>query len=325
MNRPKIFVTQRLALEPVEVLGAEFDVEVFPHDRPITREELLTHAAMAQAIVPRPADLFDRALLEALPRLEIVANHAVGFDNVDLAAARALGLWVTNTPGVLTAATAELTWALLLALARRVREGEDLVRSGRFGAWTPTLLLGAGLAGHTLGIFGYGRIGQAVARVGQAFGMRVIATSRSPIASDAGVEQVDKAALLARSEVLSIHCPLTPETRHAFSDAEFAAMRSDALLINTARGPVIDEAALVRALEAGRIGGAGLDVYEHEPAVHPRLLARQDVVLLPHLGSATRETRRKMAELALTDAARVLRGERPLHVVVEGRPRPVAT
>ena len=218
---------------------------------------------------------------------------------------------MTNTPDVLTESTADLTFALLLAVARRLREGEALVRGGFFHGWTPTMLLGRELRGATLGILGYGRIGKAVARRAEGFGMRVLSTSR-PGGRGGGVELNE---LLHESDFLTLHAPLNDQTRHLLGTAQLLQMKPGAILINTARGALVDEAALVRALETGHLGGAGLDVYEDEPRVHPGLLNRNDVVLLPHLGSATEATRAQMASLALTDVQRVLRGERPLHPV----------
>ncbi len=301
-----VFIARRLAIDPVEALGAGLEVHVHP-DEALSREELLARVHGASAIVSMLSERIDDELLDLAPQLRIVANHAVGYDNVDVAACTRRGIWVTNTPDVLTESTADLTWALLLAVARRLREGEALVRGGHFHGWTPTLLLGRELRGATLGIFGYGRIGRAVARRAEGFGMRVLFTSRT-----GGVE-LDE--LLRVSDVLSLHAPLGPETRHAIGAAQLLQMKRGAILINTSRGALVDEAALVRALESGHLGGAALDVYEHEPRVHPGLLSRDDVVLLPHLGSATQETRAQMATLALADVQRVLRGERPLHAV----------
>lgn len=299
----RVFVTRRLPLEPRDVLGADADVVVFPEDRPPTRDELFRGAADAEGLVCLLSERVDGTLLDRCPALRVVANVAVGHDNIDLDAVRARGIVATNTPDVLTEATAELTWALILAVARRVIEGDAYVRGGRFTHWSPTLLLGTELSGRTLGIFGRGRIGDAVARRAAAFGMDVVHTSRS--------SGVPFEYLLDRADVLSIHAPLNEETRHAFDDAAFARMRRGAILVNTARGPIVDEAALVRALEAGRLGGAGLDVYEDEPRVHPDLLARDDVVLLPHVGSATTRARRAMARLALENVAAVLAGRPP--------------
>lgn len=283
------------------------EVEVFEEDRPPSREELVERARGAEGLVTLLSERIDAELLDALPSVRVVANVAVGYDNVDLAACAERGVWVTHTPGVLTEATADLAFTLLLAVARRVREGERLVRTGGFHGWSPTMLLGLELGGLTLGIYGYGRIGRAVGRRAEAFGMQVLGCSRS--------SDLTKRDLLERSDVISIHCPLTAETRHAFDDAAFARMRPGAILVNTARGAVVDEAALVRALESGRLRGAGLDVYEEEPAVSPGLLDRDDVVLLPHLGSATERTRRRMAEMALEDAVAVVRGREPANPV----------
>jgi glyoxylate reductase len=235
-------------------------------------------------------------------------------NNIDLDAARERGIVVCNTPDVLTDATADLTMTLLLALARRVREGERIVRSGAFGAFRPDFLLGRELKGTTLGLFGFGRIGQAVARRANAFGMRVLFTTRHelPIAGKLGASRVPFEELLRESDVLSIHAPLTAETRHVMNEAAFATLKRGAFLLNTSRGPLVDEAALVRALESGSLGGAGLDVYENEPEVHPRLVARDDVVLLPHVGSATQETRAAMASLALRNCFAVIAGNPPI-------------
>lgn len=283
------------------------EVDVFEKDRPPSRQELLARAHGADGLVTLLSERIDAQLLDALPSVRVVANVAVGYDNVDLRACAERGVWVTHTPGVLTEATADLAFTLLLAVARRVREGERLVRSGGFHGWSPTMLLGLELGGLTLGIYGYGRIGRAVGRRAEAFGMQVLGCSRS--------SNVSKRDLLERSDVISLHCPLTAETRHAFDDEAFARMRRGAILVNTARGAVVDEAALVRALASGRLRGAGLDVYEEEPAVSPGLVDRDDVVLLPHLGSATERTRRRMAEMALEDAVAVVCGREPANPV----------
>ena len=302
----RVFVCRPLPVDPSGILGGE-DVLVFPEARPPSREEIIRDAAGAEALLTFLSDRVDGALLDALPTVRIVANFAVGYDNVDVEACAARRVWVTNTPDVLTEATADLAFALLLAVARRIREGDRLVRDGRFDGWSPTMLLGMELSGGTLGIYGRGRIGAAVERRAAAFGMEVIHCSRR--------SGVGKDELLARSDVISIHAPLTDETHHAFDDAAFARMKVGAILINTARGPIVDEAALARALEQGKLRGAGLDVYEREPKVDPALLARDDVVLLPHLGSATEHTRRRMAEIALLNVAAVLRGEDPPNAI----------
>jgi glyoxylate reductase len=311
---PRLFIARRLAVDPAAVAGDGLEIDQWDEERPIPREELLRRAAFADAIVATLSDRVDAELLAAAPRLRVVANHAVGYDNVDVAACTTRRVWVCNTPDVLTDATADLTFALILAVARRVREGERIVREGRWKYWAPTMLLGLELRGAVLGIIGYGRIGKAVAERARGFGMEAIWSGGSA----AGSVPLDD--LLARSDVVSIHCPLTPATRHLIGAPQLSQMKRTALLVNTARGPIVDEAALCAALQAGTIGGAGLDVFEDEPRVHPGLLGRDDVVLVPHIGSATGATRARMAELALTDAARVLRGERPLHPVNEVAP-----
>ncbi|MFL5392123.1 MAG: 2-hydroxyacid dehydrogenase [Myxococcales bacterium] len=308
---PRLFIARRLAVDPAAVAGDGIEIDQWDEERPIPRQELLRRAAFADAIVATLSDRVDAELLAAAPRLRVVANHAVGYDNVDVAACTTRRVWVCNTPDVLTDATADLTFALILGVARRVREGERIVREARWKYWAPTMLLGLELRGAVLGIVGYGRIGRAVAERARGFGMEVIWSGGSA----AGSVPLDD--LLARSDIVSIHCPLTPATRHLIGPPQLSRMKRTALLVNTARGPIVDEAALCAALEAGTIGGAGLDVFEDEPRVHPGLLGRDDVVLVPHIGSATGATRARMAELALTDAARVLRGERPLHPVNE--------
>jgi glyoxylate reductase len=307
VQKPLVFIARKLTLDPRTVLGAGVEIAQHDQETAVPRADLLRGVHEATALVATLADKVDGVLLDAAPRLRIVANHAVGYDNVDVPACTARGIFVTNTPEVLTDATADLAWALILALARRLREGERLLRSGAFVGWAPTMLVGRDLRGRTLGIFGYGRIGRAVARRAEGFGMRVLFTSRG------GGVPFDE--LLEQSDIISIHSPLNASTRHAFGPAELLRMKRGALLINTARGPIVDEAALAAALESGHLGGAALDVFEKEPVVHPGLIGRDDVVLLPHLGSSTQETRDAMASIALTEVERVLRGEKPLHPV----------
>jgi glyoxylate reductase len=265
--------------------------------------EVVDHPRGVLGVVATPRTPIDADFLDAAgPDLRIVANFAVGYDNVDLDAATERGVLVTNTPDVLTRATAELAIALLLALLRRVAEGDRFVRSGQPWGFAPTFMLGIGLEGRTLGVVGRGRIGSEVARLAEAFGMRVIHSSRS--------SGLPLGELLEQADAVSIHCPLTPETRHLIDADALRRMRPTAVLVNTARGPIVDEEALVRALEAGEIAGAALDVFEREPEVHPGLIERDDVVLMPHLGSATTETRDAMGMLCV-DALRA--------VLLEGR------
>jgi glyoxylate reductase len=285
------------------------DVWISPHDRALSRAELLAAVAGADALVTMLHDRVDDELLTAAGEpLQVVANVAVGYDNVDLEAARRHGVIVTNTPDVLTDATADLAIALLLAVTRRLGEGERRIRSGEPWAWSIDFMLGRGLRGKTLGVVGYGAIGRATAARARAFGIEVVYTKRSA-GPDPG--RVGIAELLERSHFVSLHCPLTPQTRHLIDAGALARMRGDAYLVNTARGPIVDEAALAAALRDGTIAGAALDVFEREPEVHPDLVALENVVLVPHLGSATLETRAAMAELAVSNALAVLAGDGP--------------
>jgi glyoxylate reductase len=280
------------------------------------RDALLAALPEASGLVAFLTDRVDAELLRAAPALRVVANYAVGVNNVDLAAAAARGVWVTNTPGVLTEATAELTVGAIVALLRRFGEGERELRAGRFSGWTPTYLVGEGLGGKLLGIVGWGRIGRAVAARAAAFGMHVAWCRRSrsspPEPGERSFEE-----LLETSDVLSLHVPLTPETRHLIDDAALARLRPGAYLVNAARGPVVDEPALAAALTSGHLAGAAVDVYEDEPRVHPALLAAPHALLLPHLGSNTRVARLAMGELASRNVVAVLRGERPPTPVIE--------
>ena len=307
---PRVVVTRGLpepALRALHESGA--DVWVSPHDRALAPAELHDAVRGADAVVTMLHDRVDDDFLAAAgEQLRVVANVAVGYDNVDLDAARRHGVTITNTPGVLTDATADLAIALMLAITRRLGEGERRIRSGVPWAWSIDFMLGRGLRGKTLGIVGYGEIGRATATRARAFGLEVVYTKRSA-GRDPG--RVELGELLERAHVVSLHCPLTPETRHLIDAAALARMRDDAYLVNTARGPVVDEAALAAALRAGAIAGAALDVFEREPEVHPDLVGLDNVVLVPHLGSATIETRTAMAELAAANAIAVLAGDEP--------------
>ena len=274
------------------------------------------HLAEAEALLCLLTDRVDAALLERAPRLRVVANAVVGYEHVDLAACRARGIVVTNTPDVLTDATADLAWALILSVVRGLPRAEHSLRAGYFHGWGFHDYLGGDLSGRTLGIYGMGRIGRAVARRAAPFGMHVIYHSRTRQSPDnearLGAEWVDFDALIARSDVLSLHAPLTPQTRHAISADVLRRMRPGSFLVNTARGALVDEAALAEALREGPLAGAGLDVYEREPDVASALLELPNVVLLPHIGSATHETRTRMAMLAARNAHAVLTGSLPL-------------
>jgi glyoxylate reductase len=312
--RPLFAVTNRIPEPAVEALWAVGEVRIAERETALPRPQLLALVADADAILTLLHDRVDNELLEAAgPQLRCVANIAVGYDNVDLDAAAHRGVAVTNTPGVLDDATADLTLALILAATRRVAEGDRLVRSGRPWNWGMSFMLGSSLRGKRLGVVGLGGIGKRVAERARAFGMEIAYNSRHPasdeVAAALEAERLPLQRLLAESDVVSLHCPLTEETRHLIGPAELELMRPSAVLINTARGPVIDERALAEALAAGRIAAAGLDVYENEPAVEPGLLALDNVVLTPHLGSATVETRTAMAELAARNAIAAVRDQ----------------
>lgn len=310
--RPRVYVTRALVPSVRDELVTAFDLAINDAETPPPRAELLAAVRGVAGLVTILGDHVDAELLDAAgPALRVVANHAVGVDNIDLAAARARGVVIANTPDVLTRATAEFTVALLLSLARRVAEGDRLLRRRERWQWAPTFMLGSGLAGRTLGVVGRGRIGGEVARLAEAFGMRVVHASRR---GGLPLEQ-----LLAESDAITLHCPLTPETRHLIDGRALSLMRPGALLVNVARGPVVDEEALVRALEGGHLGGAALDVFEREPEVHPRLLDLENVVLAPHLGSATHETREAMGRLcAGALRAVLLEGRLPPNLVGPG-------
>lgn len=319
----RIFVARRIPDAGLNLLYEAFgkdNVTIYPEDQVIPRDDLLKGVKGMDAILPILTDRIDGEVMDAAgPQLKIIANFAVGYNNIDVDAATQRKIPVTNTPGVLTETTADLTWTLMLAVARRAGESERILRAGKWTGWGPMQFMGSDVYGKTLGIFGYGRIGQAVARRALAFDMKVIHASRRPV--DSGLDHkthpraVDKTTLLAESDFVSIHCPLLPETTHAFGAAEFDAMKNTAYLINTSRGPVVDEAALVDALKSGKIAGAGLDVYEEEPKIHPGLFECENAVLLPHLGSATQETRGKMAHIAATNIVARLQGEQPPNCV----------
>jgi glyoxylate reductase len=312
-----IVVTRRIPEPALELLRAAGDVWVSPHDRPLTAEELQAAVKGADAVITLLHDTVDGAVFDAAgPQLKCIANVAVGYDNVDVAAATERGVVVTNTPGVLTDSTADLAMALILMVTRRLGEGERLIRSGEPWSWHMFFLLGSSLAGKTLGVIGLGAIGQATAKRARAFGMEIIyagprRASEETEAELGGARRLPLMHLLASADVVSVHTPLTPETRHLIDSTALRQMRPDAYLVNTSRGPIVDEAALAKALRDNRIAGAALDVFENEPEVHPALLERDDVVLIPHLGSATIETRTAMAVLAANNALAVLRGEKP--------------
>jgi glyoxylate reductase len=288
----------------MRALEAECDVDRHDAAGSIPHDELVSRVAGKQALIALLTDSIDRSVIDAATDLKVIANIAVGYNNIDLAAARERGIAVTNTPDVLTEASADFTWALILGITRRLGEGDRLVRRGEWKGWALDFLLGTELRGRQLGIVGFGRIGRAVAARAAAFGMQVVHNSRT------GGMPLDR--LLSTSDVVSLHCPLTPDTFHLIDQPALARMKRSAYLINTSRGPVVEEAALVWALRERMISGAAIDVYENEPAVHPDLLRLENVLLAPHLASATVETRTAMADLAVRNVLAVLGGQAPL-------------
>jgi lactate dehydrogenase-like 2-hydroxyacid dehydrogenase len=315
---PTVFVSRTLPAEALEVARGRVVLRHNPEDRRLSPAELGGHLRDADGLVCLLTDTIGDDVLAQAPRLKVVANVAVGYNNVDVAAATRRGIVVTNTPGVLTETTADFTWALLLAAARRVPEADAYTRAGRFTEWGLLLLLGHDVSGKTLGILGLGRIGKAVARRAQGFAMRLLyhdAVRDEAAERELGVQWSDKATVLREADFVTLHVPLLPETRHYVGEAELRLMKPSAYLVNAARGPVVDEAALVRALKQGWIAGAGLDVYEEEPAVHPGLFECPTAVLAPHIASASRETRLRMATMAVENCLAVLDGRRPANPV----------
>jgi glyoxylate reductase len=302
-----VLVTRKLPSSVLDKLRAVASVDLYSGESAIPRDELRSRIADKDALVCLLTDQIDESILDAAPKLKIAANVAVGYNNIDVAAARARGVVVTNTPDVLTESVADFTWALILGITRRLSEGERLLRRGGWKGWALDFMLGAELRGKQLGLVGLGRIARAVAAKAPAFGMGVVYTSRSS-SEWTGAERVSIDRLLNTSDVVSLHVPLAPDTRHLIDKRALARMKRSAYLINTARGPVVDEAALAWALEQHLIAGAALDVYENEPAVHPDLLRLENVLLVPHLGSGTTETRTAMADLAAQNVVAVLAG-----------------
>ncbi|MGH9788300.1 MAG: 2-hydroxyacid dehydrogenase [Candidatus Acidiferrales bacterium] len=316
--KPRILIARELPTEAMRVLKGRFELEVNRGEE-WSKQELMARLREAEALVCQLTQKVDAEVLAAGLRLRVAANVAVGYDNIDMAAASARGVAVTNTPGVLDDSTADLTWALLLAVARRVVEGHRLVRSGQWKGWDLMLMLGADVHGKTLGIFGLGRIGRKVAERARGFRMRVLYHNRHRLAAEQEgalrVEWAEMDRLLVESDFVTLHVPLTGETRHLIGARELVLMKPAAFLINVARGPVVDEAALAEALEQKRIAGAALDVFENAPQVHPKLLTMPNVVLAPHLASASVETRTRMAVMAVENVVAVLEGKRPANLV----------
>ncbi len=314
-----VYVTRRIPEPGLDILRQECEeVEVNSADRTLTREELLAAVRGRDGVLCLLTDRIDAEVLDAAEGGKVFANYAVGYDNIDVPAATARGIAITNTPGVLTEATSDMAWALLFSSARRVVESDKFTREGKFKGWDPMMFLGVAITGRTLGVLGAGRIGTAFARKSRGFGMKVFYTdmrTNEELEREVGAKKVGMETLLKESDFVSVHVPLTPETTHLIGRRELRLMKKTAYLINTSRGPVIDEKALVEALKDREIAGAGLDVYEREPEVEAGLLELDNVVLTPHLGSATVETRTKMATMAAGSMVAMLNGEVPPNIV----------
>jgi glyoxylate reductase len=317
--RPRVLVSRKVFDETLAVLGKQFDVESNQRDVPFTPAQLVRKLQGKAGLICLLTDVIDERLLAQCPELKAVCNIAVGYNNIDVKACTRRGVMVTNTPGVLDDTTADFAWTLLLATARRVVEADKFLRAGKWKGWGLMQFLGHDVHRKTLGIIGFGRIGKGVARRALGFDMRVIYTDvqRADEATEReyGVMYVDKRTLLRESDFVSLHVPLFPETTHYLSQAEFSLMKKSAILVNAARGPILDEKALVQALRAGKIAGAGLDVYEREPKVERGLLAMKNVVLVPHIASASIETRAKMAMMAASNCIAGVNGQRPPNLV----------
>ena len=316
MTQPRVFITRRIPQTVIDRVAAHCQVDLFDSDDVIPRDELLARIAGVDGVITLLTEKVDAEFLDAAgPQLKIVANYAVGYDNIDVAACTDRGIPASNTPDVLTETTADIAWALMMAAARRVAEGDRFLRAQTPWIWGPLMMLGMDVYGKTLGVVGFGRIGQAVAHRAKGFGMKVIYWSRSraphEVEEDLDAEYREFHDLLAESNFISINCAYTPETRHLFGADQFRAMKDTAVLVNTARGPVVDEAALASALRAGDIWGAGIDVFEKEPEVHPELLVCENAVIIPHLGSATVETRIAMGMKAADNLLAALAGDTP--------------
>ena len=315
----KVFVSRKIPEAALELLGKSYQFELNERDVQLSKKQLIRRIADKDGLVCLLTDRIDREIFESNPNLKVVSNVAVGFDNIDVKAATAKKIMVTNTPGVLTETTADLTWALLLASARRICEAERFTRAGKFKGWGIMMMLGNDVYGKTLGICGLGRIGRAVAKRSLGFGMRILYTDIARAEESAERElkatYVDKDTLLRESDFVTLHMPLLPETRHYISTRELNLMKKTVHLINTSRGPVVDEKSLATALKNKTIAGAALDVYEEEPKFNPALLKSENMVLMPHIGSASVETRTKMATMAVENCVAALSGKKPPNLV----------
>lgn len=317
--KPRVFVSSVIPQLGIDILERECQVKVNPYDRLLTKQELIEEVQEADGLLCLLSDTIDGEVMTASASLKIISDYAVGYDNIDIAEATRRGIMVTNTPGVLTDTTADLTWALIMSVGRRIVEADRFTRAGKFKRWMPMLFLGSDVHHSTLGIVGLGRIGRAVAKRAAGFEMRILYTDveRAPrkIENELRVEFVSLEGLLSSSDFVTLHVPLAPETRHLIGAKELKMMKKTAYLVNAARGPLVDERALVRALREKWIGGAALDVYENEPALTHGLAELDNVVVVPHIGSASTGTREKMAVMAATNLVAGLKGEVPPNLV----------
>lgn len=315
-TKPKLLLTRMIPQNAVGRLKHVFEVHAHMDARNLSKAEIIRHIPPMDALLCLLGDTIDQEVLDAAGKLRVISNYAVGYNNIDIQAAKARNIAVCNTPGVLTESTADLAWALIMAASRRIVESDSYVRRGEFEGWEPLLYLGQDLHARTLGILGLGRIGEAVGQRATGFGMKILYHSRSEKNPDYAATKVDLETLLRESDILSIHAPLTEETRHMIGEKELAMMKETAVLINTGRGPIVDEKALIKALQEKRIFAAGLDVYEEEPFIPRELLALENVVLLPHIGSASFATRAAMGDMAAENAIAIVQGsEAPSRVV----------
>lgn len=314
MAKWKVYVTRKIPQPAIDLLTSSCQVEVNEEERVLSKAELIAKVKGRDAVLCLLTDTIDAEVLDAAQGVKIFANYAVGYNNIDVEAATARKIWVSNTPGVLTDTTADLTWALIFAVARRIVEADRFTREGKFEGWGPMLFLGQDITGKTLGIFGCGRIGEAVGKRAQGFAMKLLyhdVARNFEFEKATGAAYVDKETLLKEADIITLHVPLLPETRHLIGARELSLMKPTAILINTSRGPVVDEKALVEALKAKQIYGAGLDVYEEEPKLSPGLAELDNVVILPHIGSASMETRTKMGLMAAENILAVMKGQIP--------------
>lgn len=319
----KVFVTRKIPQEGLDMLTERFEVSVWPLEHPPSKEDIVENAQNCEGLITLLSDPIDAEVIGQLPNLKVIAQYAVGYDNIDVKEATRRGIIVTNTPGVLTETTADLAWSLIMSTTRRIVEADKYVRGGKWNvAWGPELLLGSDIHGATIGIVGMGRIGQAVAKRAQGFNMRILFHSRSHNEDIAAVEKLVDAqstsldTLLSESDIVSIHVPLTPETLHLIGEKELGMMKKGSFLVNTSRGQVVDQDALFSALYSGHLGGAGLDVFREEPIPKDSpLLKLSNVVLVPHIGSASKTARTTMATMCAENVITAIKGERPPNIV----------